>query len=163
RGGHEWGRAASRRGHARDVDRQPPAYRRSARSIGGALSLRSVAVSRTSLLVLALAGYAAVGLRGPAGSWLRQNHFDPFLPVARALELRVEEGRFAEALPLARGLRQQYPHEPLIAYWLARIHLGLHDTSAEIEAWNAYQRDSSTPEEACPALPEALARAGRTA
>ena len=117
-------------------------------------------MNRTPVLVFLLGAYAAVALRGSLAGMADRTRFDPFLPLARAVELRIGERRFAEALPIARGLRQTYPREPLVAYWLARIHHGLDAPRAEVEAWENYVRLSPAPEEACPALPQAYARLG---
>jgi tetratricopeptide (TPR) repeat protein len=116
---------------------------------------------RTFVLLALFAVYLATALRGVVGELARRGRFDPFLPLARTVERRVEEGRFAEALPMAADLDRTYPREPQIAFWLARIHFGLHDTAREIDAWESYMRDSPAPGEACPALPEAYERAGR--
>jgi tetratricopeptide (TPR) repeat protein len=117
----------------------------------------------TFVLATLLAAYVAVGLRGYAKEVADAGRFDPFLPLARAVEWRIGERRFAEALPIARRLRQIYPAEPLVAYWLARIHHGLEAPQAEAAAWEDYIRLSAAPEEACPSLPEAYARLGRAA
>ena len=109
-----------------------------------------------------LAAYVAVALRGWAGDLWRRGQFDPFLPLSRTVEQRVGERRFAEALPLASDLQRLYPREPLIAYWLGRIHHGLDNAQAEAKAWEEYVRLSPTPGEACPALPEAYTRVGRS-
>ena len=116
---------------------------------------------RALLLAALLAAYVAAGLRSAAGELVRAGRYDPFLPAARALEHRVEEGRFAEALPLALDLARAFPSEPEVAFSLARVHHGLHDAAAEAAAWEQYVTLSSTPGEACPALPEAYAAAGR--
>ncbi len=121
----------------------------------------SLRVRRTILLVALLAVYLATALRGVVGELARRGQFDPFLPLARAVEQRVEEQRFSEALPLATDLRRTYPREPQLAYWLARIQQGLHDTPREIEAWEDYVRLSTDPADACSALPDAYDRIGR--
>lgn len=116
---------------------------------------------RTLLLVVLLALYLASGMRPVVGDLLRRGAFDPFLPAARALDLRIAEGRLAEALPLAIDLDRAYPREAQIAMWLARVHHGLKDAPSEAAAWERYVDISAAPEEACPALPEAYAQAGR--
>ena len=118
---------------------------------------------RTFLLVLLLAIYLASHVRSLVGGVLRRGEFDPFLPAARALEQRVGEGRFADALPLARELERTYPRDAQVAFWRARVHHGLNDSRSEAAAWERYIALSSAPEEACPALAEAYARAGRPA
>src|SRR4051794_31638185 len=118
---------------------------------------------RIILLLVLLAAYAGTAWRGVVGELVRRGQFDPFLPLARAVEHRVEEQRYAEALPLARDLQHAYPAEPQISYWLARIHLGLHETAPEIDAWEEYMRLSAAPGEACPSLAEAYQRSGRGA
>ena len=118
---------------------------------------------RTLLLAVLLAAYVAVSMRGRVDGFWRRGQFDPFLPQARAVEQRVGEGRFADALPLAESLRRSYPDEPLIAYWRGRINGGLGNAQAEADAWEDYVRLSGSPEEACPALPEAYAHLHREA
>lgn len=116
---------------------------------------------RTLLFVALLVLYFGSALRPVIEDRLRHGAFHPFLAPARVLEQRLAEERFAEALPLARDLDRTYPGEAQIALWLARIHHGLNDAGAEAAAWERYIVRSSAPEEACPALPEAYARAGR--
>jgi Flp pilus assembly protein TadD len=116
---------------------------------------------RTLLLLFLLAVYLAPTVRSMAGEFFRRGAFDPFLPAARALEQRIGEGRFADALPLAHALERTYPHEAQVAFWLARIHHGLNDAKSEAAAWEQYITLSEAPGEACPALPEAYARAGQ--
>lgn len=120
-------------------------------------------MSRTLLLAALTAVYLAAGLWGRIGALVSPHRFDPFLPLARAVELRIEAGRFAEALPLAASLARTYPNEPLIAFWRGQIQHGLGDAGAEAAAWEDYVRLSPTPSESCPALPVAYARAGRDA
>ena len=118
---------------------------------------------RTFLLVLLLAIYLASHVRSLVGGVARRGEFDPFLPAARALEQRIGEGRFADALPLARELERTYPRDAQVFFWLARVHRGLNDSASEIIAWERYVTLSAAPEEACPALAEAYARVGRPA
>ena len=118
---------------------------------------------RSLLLVVLLVLYLASGLRGVIADRLRRGAFDPLLPAARLLEQRLAEDRFAEALPLAVDLDRAYPREAQVAFWLARIHHGLKDPAGEAAAWEQYVDHSPAPEEACPAWPEAYARAGREA
>jgi tetratricopeptide (TPR) repeat protein len=98
-------------------------------------------------------------VRSLVGSLAGRGAFDPFLPLARALEQRIGDGRFGDALPLAKALERAHPREPQIAFWLARIHHGLHDAESEAAAWERYVELSPAPAEACPALPEAYAAA----
>ena len=121
----------------------------------------TVARRRTLLLAALLSAYAAAGVRPAIGDALRRGRFDPWLPAARALEQRIEEARFADALPLAQELDRVYPREPQIAWWLARVHHGLHDPRREAAAWEAYVDTSAAPDDACPALADAYAQAGR--
>ncbi|HMD36016.1 MAG TPA: tetratricopeptide repeat protein [Vicinamibacterales bacterium] len=114
-------------------------------------------MKRTLLLAALLLAYAWTGLQGFVLGALHRNRFDPFLPLARRLEQRVEERRFADALPIALELEKTYPEEPLVAYWIGRIRNGLGDRAAEAAAWERYVAISPTPEEACPAWPEAIA------
>jgi hypothetical protein len=118
---------------------------------------------RTLLLVALLVLYFGSALRPVIEDRLRHGAFHPLLPPARVLEQRLAEERFAEALSLARDRDRTYPREAQIALWLARIHHGLNDAGAEATAWERYVMLSPAPEEACPALPEAYARAGRPA
>ncbi len=118
---------------------------------------------RTLLLSALLALYLASSVRSAVGGFFRRDAFDPFLPSARALEQRMAENRFSEALPLAADLDRAYPREPQIAMWLARIHHGLGDAAREAAAWEQYVALSPAPAEACPAWPDAYAHAGRSA
>lgn len=118
---------------------------------------------RTFLLILLLAIYLASPVRSLVGGVVRRGAFDPFLPAARALEQRIGEGRFADALPLAHELERTYPRDEQVAFWLAGVHHGLNDSSSEAVAWERYMTLSAAPEEACPGLPEAYARAGKPA
>ena len=118
---------------------------------------------RTLLLVVLLMLYLVSVLRPAIEDRMRRGEFDPFLPAARALEHRLAEARFAEALPLARELDRTYPREAQVTFWLARVHHGLDDAASEATAWERYVALSPAPEEACPALPEAYAHAGRPA
>ncbi len=115
---------------------------------------------RTVLLAALLLAYAWTALHGIVVDAL-QRKFDPFLPLARRLELQVEEKRFVDALPMALDLERAYPSEPMIAYWIGRIRNGLGDRPAEAAAWEHYIAISSTPSEACPALPEAYEATGQ--
>ena len=116
-------------------------------------------MKRSHLLVLLLAGYAAVFLRVPAlGRW--REVFDPLDARPRQVETAVETGHFADALPVALELRTVHAREPLLAYWLAEIYRGLDRSREEAAAWETYVRLSSTPDEACPSMPEAYARLG---
>jgi tetratricopeptide (TPR) repeat protein len=118
---------------------------------------------RTLLLLFLLAVYLAPTVRSMAGDFFRRDTFDPFLPAARALEQRIGEGRFADALPLAHELERSYPRDAQVAFWLARVHHGLNDSAREAIAWERFTTLSTAPEEACPALAEAYARAGKPA
>ena len=110
-----------------------------------------------------LCAYGALAFRGVARDALRRGAFDPLLPLGRAVEERIGERRFAEALPVALELQHAYPAEPQVVFWLARIHHGLHSSSEEAEAWERYVAISPSPAEACPAMPEAYARLGQMA
>lgn len=113
-------------------------------------------MSRSLLLVALLAGYAAVGLdlSSPSAS------FDPLGTSGRHVELAIEVGRFEEALPVALELKRAHESEPVIDYWLSEIYRGLDRPQEEAEAWQAYLSHGGAPGDACPALPEAYARAG---
>ena len=112
-------------------------------------------VRRTLLLVLLLALYLASDVRSLLGGFVSRGTFDPFLPAARAIEQRIADGRFTEALPLAIDLERAYPGEPQIAWWFARVHHGLQDPVSEAAAWERYVESSPAPGDACPAWPEA--------
>ena len=120
-------------------------------------------VRRTVLLVLLLALYLASDVRLLIGSLVSRGSFDPFLPAARAVEQRLADGRFTEALPLVLDLDRAYPREAQIAWWLARGYHGLKDPANEAAAWERYVEVSPAPGDACPAWPEAYARAGKAA
>jgi tetratricopeptide (TPR) repeat protein len=118
-------------------------------------------VRRILLLLALLAMYSASDVRSMMGGLFRSERFDPFLPAGRALEQRIGDGRFAEALPLAIELDRTYPRQPQIAFWLARVHHGLNDAAREAAAWERYVATSPAPAEACPALPEAYEHAAQ--
>jgi tetratricopeptide (TPR) repeat protein len=120
-----------------------------------------IPVRRLLLLSALLAIYLGSSVRSAVGDFFSRETFDPFLPAARALEQRIAEGRFADALPLASELDRAYPRQPQVVMWLARVHRGLSDPAAEAAAWEQYVELRSAPEEACPGLPEAYAHAGR--
>jgi tetratricopeptide (TPR) repeat protein len=115
---------------------------------------------RATLAVLA-AGYGWLWLS--IGQSSLGGGFDPLSPSGRHVEHAIESGRFAEALPVAVSLRQSYPNEPLICYWLAEIHHGLNQPDAEAGAWAAFVSMTPARAAACPQWPEAHARAGQAA
>jgi predicted Zn-dependent protease len=119
--------------------------------------------ARALLLLALFAAYLTFGLRSVAGDLVSRGRFDPFLPAARGVEHRIEEGRFQEALPLALDLSRAYPDEPDVATSLARIYHGLGDPSNEARAWEKYVATSPAPAEACPALTQAYQQAGQSA
>ena len=114
-------------------------------------------VRRTLLLVVLLLIYGVFAFRGVLRGVVHRGAFDPLQPLARTVETRIGEQRFAEAMPVALELQQAYPNEALIAYWLAEIHHGLDHPAAEAEMWERYMSLSPAPAEACPALPMAYA------
>jgi tetratricopeptide (TPR) repeat protein len=120
-------------------------------------------MKRTGLLAVVLALYVAVLGRGPAGRAIGNAGFDALDPRPSAVEQLIVAGRFAEALPLALELRNQYPNEPLTFYWLAMINHHLTRWHEEAEAWTEYVRTSAAPREACPDWPAAYARNGEAA
>lgn len=115
---------------------------------------------RLTLAVL-LAAYAAVFVRFPA--WGRDAAFDPMEPRGREVEMAIEAGRFAQALPMTQDLRVSHPDDPTIQFWLAEIHRGLQRPAEEAAALEHLLRLTNFADAACPALPEAYARAGDTA
>ena len=118
-------------------------------------------MTRTKLLIALLVLYVAVLGRGQAERLFVPRHLDPFAPRPKAVEQLIVARRFAEALPLAAELHANYPHEPLVSYWLATVNHGLNRAPAEAAAWTDFVRVSKAPGDACPAWPEALSRAGQ--
>ena len=114
---------------------------------------------RSLLLAILLAGYASIFVRLPGAG--PQGGFDPLSPRGRQVEEAIETDRFADALPVVLDLKRMYGDEPIVAYWLAETYRGLDRRRDEVEAWRAYIEVSSTPEQACPALAEALSQLGQ--
>jgi tetratricopeptide (TPR) repeat protein len=113
---------------------------------------------RVLLLIVVLAAYAAVlgyarGLGTPAA-------FDPLAPRPHAIERLIVAQRYAEALPLAIALRDNYPSEPIVAFWVATASSGLERWQAAADGWEAFVRISPAPASACPSLPQAYERLG---
>jgi tetratricopeptide (TPR) repeat protein len=120
---------------------------------------------RTALWVALALVYVGTFARlaGVGEAWLSGSEFDPMARRPRAVEHAIGEGRFAEALPLAIELNRIHPAQPLVSYWLAVIYRGLARAQDEAGAWEAYMRQSTTPEEACPDVAAAHGRAGDAA
>jgi Flp pilus assembly protein TadD len=116
-------------------------------------------MNRTALTTALVAIYA-VAIAG-LPSFGRGSRFDPLAPRPRVVERMLDARQFPDAEPLAIQLRDEYPREPLVEYWIAAIEHGLRHDEAEVAAWEAYVALSPTPEEACPGWPEAYARLGR--
>lgn len=113
---------------------------------------------RLALLVVLAVAYGAFleGRLALAGS----SGLDPVSPAARQVEQAIAAERFNDALPIALELEASYPGEPLSAYWLALIYEGLGRSADEAAAWERFITLGGAPEEACPGLAEAHARAG---
>lgn len=118
---------------------------------------------RTISLIALLVAYGAVLGRAPVARLLGPHPLDPFAPRPQRVEELLVAHKFADALPLVDELRVGYPDEPLLSYWLATINHGLDRPQAEASAWDDYMRLSKAPADACPAWPEAHARAGHPA
>jgi len=115
-------------------------------------------MKRLALLVVVAAVYAALFVNLSRHS--SRGGFDALSPRARLLEQLIETKRFADARPVADELAAAFPHEPLAAYWKATVLGGLGRRREAAEVWEAYVRMSTTPDEACPAMPEAYASLG---
>lgn len=120
-------------------------------------------MTRTTLLIALLVLYGAVLGRSQVERVLAPRPLDPFAARPKAVEELVVAGKFAHALPLAIELETAYPDEPLVSYWLATINHGLGRAQDEAAAWDHYVRVSKAPGDACPAWPDAYARAGHRA
>jgi tetratricopeptide (TPR) repeat protein len=102
---------------------------------------------------------------GYAGFWLSigqsfDRPFDPLSPRGRYVETAIETGRFADALPVALSIREAFPDQPHVSYWLAEIYRGLDRPRDEADAWDTFVSMRSARAAACPAWPQAHARAG---
>ena len=86
--------------------------------------------------------------------------FDPLNPRGRHVEEALETGRFADALPVALSIREAFPEQPQVWYWLAEIYHGLDRPSDEAEAWDTFVSMTPARAAACPEWPQAHARAG---
>jgi tetratricopeptide (TPR) repeat protein len=111
-------------------------------------------------MVALFLAYLAFVARIPLPGFRGHQAFDPLAPRPHEVERLIVAKEYAAALPLALELRRSFPNEPQLMYWTAVIQQGLNDWSAEAEAWEEYVRASATPEEACPALPEAYSHLG---
>jgi Flp pilus assembly protein TadD len=113
---------------------------------------------RRLVLAILLVGYAVLFVRFPAIG--RSGGFEPLDPRGRQAEAAIEEGRFADALPIVRELARQHDSDPVILYWLAEVHRGLGQSGDEARAWEHVLDLTGSAEFVCPSLPEAYARAG---
>ena len=114
---------------------------------------------RRLVLAVLLLGYLAIFVRLPSiGRGARA--FDPLDARGREAETAIEERRFADALPIVRDLAGEHASDPVIAYWLAEVHRGLGHPRDESAALEHLFELTSSADFACPALPEAYARAG---
>jgi len=114
--------------------------------------------ARSATLALLVAGYAWLWLSIGQSSFDRR--FDPLSPRGRHVEQALETGRFADALPLALGIREAFPEQPQVWYWLAEIDRGLDRPREEAEAWDTFVSITPARAAACPEWPQADARAG---
>jgi tetratricopeptide (TPR) repeat protein len=113
--------------------------------------------ARIATLAVLVAGYGGFWLSIGQSSF--DHRFDPLSPSGRHVELAIETGRFADALPVALSIREAFPEQPNVSYWLAEIYRGLDRPRDEAVAWDTFV--SLTPgSAACPAWPQAHARAG---
>lgn len=116
---------------------------------------------RLRLLVWAtLAALYAAFLVRPVGGGQAGDRLEAMAPPARQVELAIGDGRFADALRLARALQEAYPRDPLVLYWLGTIYRGLDRFEDEARTWEAFAELSSEPRDACPAVVAAFERAG---
>ncbi|PWT80242.1 MAG: hypothetical protein C5B57_12530 [Blastocatellia bacterium] len=113
-----------------------------------------------AIIVALFLAYLIFVARIPLPGLRRHSAFDPLAARPHAVESLIVAKEYAAALPLALELRRSFPDEPQLIYWIAVIQRGLHDWSAEAQALEEYVRASATPEEACPALPEAYSHLG---
>jgi len=113
--------------------------------------------ARIATLAVLVAGYGGFWLSIGQSSF--DHRFDPLSPRGRHVEDAIETGRFADALPVALSIREAFPEQPNVSYWLAEIYRGLDRPRDEAAAWDTFV--SLTPgSAACPAWPQAHARAG---
>jgi Flp pilus assembly protein TadD len=118
--------------------------------------------TRRTLVLLALAAAYAAAIGGVPGSWRARARFDPLAPRPHAVESLIVAGRYDEALPLVKELRDNYPGEPIVAHWLARVDGARADWAGAAASWEEYVRLSPSPLAACPDLPKAYDRLGQT-
>jgi hypothetical protein len=85
--------------------------------------------------------------------------FDPLGPRGREVERAIEERRFADALPIARDLHSAHSHDATIAIWIAEIYDGLGRSAEAGDAWSRVLDLTHEADAACPAMPNAYARA----
>jgi Flp pilus assembly protein TadD len=117
---------------------------------------------KRTLVLLTLGAAYAVTLGGvPGAAWRSRGRFDPLAPRPHAIEKLIVARRYREALPLVTALHENYPREPIVTLWLARVRGELADWSGAADAWEEYLRLSPSPLSACPALPDAYDRLGR--
>src|SRR5262249_6786290 len=114
----------------------------------------------TAIIVALFLAYLAFVARIPSPGFRGHQAFARLAPRPHEVERFIVAKEYAAALPLALELRRSFPDEPQLMYWTAVIQQGLNDWSAEAKAWEEYVRASPTPEEACPALPEAYSHLG---
>lgn len=101
---------------------------------------------RRFTLALLFAGYALLFVPLP---WMdRSNHgFDPLDARGREVERAIEARDFSGALPLALELNGAYPDDPVVAYWLTEIYLGIGSEADAASAWQRYKTITGRPDE----------------
>jgi tetratricopeptide (TPR) repeat protein len=114
--------------------------------------------TRSATLAVLVAGYGCLWLSIGQSSFDRS--FDPLNPRGRHVEESIATGRFADALPVVLSIREAFPDQPLVSYWLAEIYRGLDRPRDEAGAWDAFVALTPARLAACPAWPQAHARAG---
>jgi Flp pilus assembly protein TadD len=114
--------------------------------------------ARSATLAALAAGYGWLWLSIGQSSFDRR--FDPLNPRGRHVEEAIETGRFADALPVAFSLREAFPEQPQVWYWLAETYRGLDRPRDEADAWHTFVSMTPARPAACPAWPQAHARAG---
>jgi tetratricopeptide (TPR) repeat protein len=114
--------------------------------------------ARSATLAVLVAGYGSLWLS--IGQSSLDRRFDPLNPRGRHVEEAIAAGRFADALPVALSIRETFPEQPQVWYWLAEIYHGLDRPRDEAAAWDTFVSATTARPAACPEWPQAHARAG---